>query len=261
MKKSTYFILIRIYNLVKSWIKKNLNQKSLFLLSAIPITFNGISGEIPKFLKNYIVPALPQKEIIEKNTERLSEVVFDQKNPFGIVLKEKNVVIQKAESNFDIKQKELLSSVNRDVVAREEAPKYKPSPKNASSVSRVDEEQKRLLVRAAAEKYNIPWQILEAVWQVETGKSWDTTKRSSHGAVGPMQFMPATWEKYKVDADGNGYAEIHSACDSLHGAAKYLAANGASTGRVEFALFRYNHSKAYVIKVLSIARSLGYNPV
>ena len=130
--------------------------------------------------------------------------------------------------------------------------------RGSASIADPDLATKRALVQKAATAYGIPWQVLEAVWQVESGKSWDTNTRSSAGAQGPAQFMPGTWRAYGVDADGDGVANIHSAVDAVTGAAHYLAANGADRGNVRQALLAYNHANWYVEKVLGVARDIGY---
>jgi len=113
----------------------------------------------------------------------------------------------------------------------------------------------------AATKYGIPWQLLEAVHYIETGKDGDTHKESYAGAQGPMQFMPATWEHYQEDGDGDGVASMYDVHDAIYGAAKLLAAGGADRGQVREALFNYNHSWFYVDQqVLPIAYELGYKP-
>lgn len=66
-------------------------------------------------------------------------------------------------------------------------------------------------------------------------------------AVGPMQFIPATWSAYGVDATGDGVADPHNAADAVHAAAEYLCANGANDPtRLTDAIWAYNHSRDYV---------------
>lgn len=117
-------------------------------------------------------------------------------------------------------------------------------------------EAKRALAQEAASAYGIDWKVLEAVWQVETGKRWDTTVASYAGAQGPMQFMPGTWAAYGQDGNGDGVADVNNAEDALYGAANYLAANGASSGDNYSALYAYNHADWYVQKVLGVANSI-----
>lgn len=110
--------------------------------------------------------------------------------------------------------------------------------------------------KAAAAKYGIPWQLLQAVHYVETGCSDDTTKGSSAGARGPMQFMPGTWRAYADDGDGDGVCDIYDADDAIFGAAKLLANGGADVGDIDGALLNYNHSMSYVYKVKEVMASV-----
>lgn len=111
---------------------------------------------------------------------------------------------------------------------------------------------------AAEQRYGVPRQILAAVHYVETGQRGDTNTTSYAGAQGPMQFMVSTFNAYAQDGDGDGLKLINDVHDAIFTAAKYLASNGAASGNVRGALYRYNHSYSYVEHVLSIARSFGY---
>jgi membrane-bound lytic murein transglycosylase B len=115
------------------------------------------------------------------------------------------------------------------------------------------------LYNAAGARFGVNPAILAAVHMVESGQRGDTTVSSYAGAQGPMQFMPSTFRAYAVDGDGDGVANIYDVHDAMFSASKYLAANGAASGNITNALFRYNRSMAYVNKVLIIARSYGYN--
>lgn len=102
-----------------------------------------------------------------------------------------------------------------------------------------------------------PWQLLAAVHKIETGQAGHTAVKSSAGATGPWQFMPATFAHYGMDGDGNGTKDITNYNDSALAAGRYLAANGAAKGSYQTALYHYNHSNTYVNNVLAIARRLG----
>jgi membrane-bound lytic murein transglycosylase B len=106
-------------------------------------------------------------------------------------------------------------------------------------------------------KTGTPWQMLAAVHEVETGQSGSTTRSSGAGATGPMQFMPATFNTYALDGNGDGINDVHNLQDAVLTAGRYLAASGASSGYYQKALYNYNHSWAYVSKVSGIATSLG----
>ena len=84
-------------------------------------------------------------------------------------------------------------------------------------------------------------------------------------AVGPMQFLPSTWEKYGADGNHDGVADPHNVYDAALGAGAYLCSGGldvADPAQARTAVFRYNHSEAYVTNVLtwSAAYALGVAP-
>lgn len=113
------------------------------------------------------------------------------------------------------------------------------------------------LYAAAAQATHTPWQLLAAVHQVETNQSGSTSRRSSAGALGPMQFMPATFARYGLDGNHDGQIDITNLDDAMYAAGNYLAANGAGQGRYSAALYAYNHSSVYVTNVSLWARKLG----
>jgi hypothetical protein len=75
-------------------------------------------------------------------------------------------------------------------------------------------------------------------------------------AVGPMQFIPGTWDVVGVDADGDGLKNPQDIDDASLATAVYLCAGGgdlSSDVAARAAVFRYNHSTSYVDLVLKIA--------
>lgn len=119
----------------------------------------------------------------------------------------------------------------------------------------------RIYVAAARTCPGLSWTILSAVGQVESGHGRHNGP-SLAGAEGPMQFLPATFDAYAVDGDGDGLTDIWNAADSVFTAAHYLCANGAGTVRGLYgALWRYNHADWYVRLVLGIAAALGGPPL
>ena len=114
-----------------------------------------------------------------------------------------------------------------------------------------------LYLAAAANCEGLPWTVLGAIHKVETGFGRGGAV-SSAGAQGPMQFMPATWSAYATDGDGDGSARINDVHDAVFSASALLCANGAGDpARLAAAIYRYNHSRAYVAEVLSLAASYG----
>jgi hypothetical protein len=114
------------------------------------------------------------------------------------------------------------------------------------------------IYQAAAVQYGVPWEVLAAINEVETDYGNDLSV-STAGAVGWMQFMPATWLQYGVDALDAGYADPYNPVDAIFAAGRYLAAAGASQN-LRNAIFAYNHSEAYVESVLLRARLLASYP-
>jgi hypothetical protein len=116
------------------------------------------------------------------------------------------------------------------------------------------------LYMTSAERWcpGLSWSVLAAIGWVETKHGSHPTMVSSAGALGPMQFMPATWSQYGVDADGDGVANVWSPVDAIAGAANYLCASGAGNpSTLRQAIWHYNHDWDYVDTVLQKAAEYG----
>ncbi|GAA1606246.1 hypothetical protein GCM10009789_70500 [Kribbella sancticallisti] len=77
-------------------------------------------------------------------------------------------------------------------------------------------------------------------------------------AVGPMQFIPQTWQLMGVDGDGDGAKNPQDIDDAAMSTAVYLCSgnmNLSKAGDLNQAVLRYNHSQAYVDLVISIAKA------
>jgi peptidoglycan hydrolase CwlO-like protein len=101
----------------------------------------------------------------------------------------------------------------------------------------------------------LSWTVLAAIGQVESGHGRNPSV-SSAGAMGPMQFLPSTFDHYAVDGDLDGLLDIMSPGDAIFTAARYLCANGAGQGGDSLynAIWHYNHADWYVQMVLSLAQ-------
>jgi hypothetical protein len=93
----------------------------------------------------------------------------------------------------------------------------------------------------------VPWQYLAAIHFQET-RMGRVVGVSSAGAVGPMQFLPSTWQ-----ACCEGDPTV--ARDAILGAARYLAQQGAP-GDMQAALYGYNPNSAYVGAVTAYAQNM-----
>ena len=116
------------------------------------------------------------------------------------------------------------------------------------------DELQALWVRAG-DAYAIPWQVLAAINKIESNFGRNMGP-SSAGAVGWMQFIPDTWQRWGMDASGDGIADPWNPDDAVFAAARYLAAAGGRED-VPRAIFAYNHAQWYVDDVLELAALFG----
>ena len=91
------------------------------------------------------------------------------------------------------------------------------------------------IYQAAGTAYGIPWQVLAAINEVETDYGRDLSV-SSAGAEGWMQFLPAEWAQYGVDANGDGFKDPYNPAKSdlpsrsLPGNTSFAPISGAACG-------------------------------
>lgn len=148
--------------------------------------------------------------------------------------------------------------------------------------------------RLAAEKAgcNMPWYLLAGIGRIESGHAGGgrtdvagTTMTSILGprlngtladnavisdtdggaldgdphfdrAVGPMQFLPQTWQAYRADGNNDGKSDPNNVFDAALAAGTYLCAGGfdmRNEGQRLAAILRYNNSRAYANQVLTWA--------
>lgn len=88
---------------------------------------------------------------------------------------------------------------------------------------RVPEEYRAAILDAAQRCPLIPARVLAA--QIASESSWDTNAVSPAGARGMAQFMPAVWEQYGLDGDGDGRADITNPYDAIVSAAELNCVN------------------------------------
>ena len=77
-------------------------------------------------------------------------------------------------------------------------------------------------------------------------------------ALGPMQFIPSTWDRWGADGDGDGYADINNIYDAALAAGRYLCADGRDLATAQgwtAAIYSYNHSADYVRQVYAAANA------
>jgi len=100
--------------------------------------------------------------------------------------------------------------------------------------------------REAERVYGIPWYYFAAINFVDS-RYGRIRGLSSAGAIGPMQFMPATWAYY-------GRGDIWNPRDAILAAGRYLRAHGAPSNMAR-AVYAYNPSERYV-RIITIYANL-----
>ncbi|MFC8345510.1 lytic transglycosylase domain-containing protein [Streptomyces sp. NPDC057280] len=135
---------------------------------------------------------------------------------------------------------------------------------------------------------NLPWQLLAAIGKVESGQArggrvtadgttitpilgpqldgngFALIPDTDHGvydgnstydqAVGPMQFIPSTWEWAGRDGNGDGKKDPNNVYDAALAAGHYLCRNGwdlSVQADLNRAILSYNNSQDYLHTVLS----------
>jgi transglycosylase-like protein with SLT domain len=112
------------------------------------------------------------------------------------------------------------------------------------------------LFRASAARYcpGLSWTVLAAIGQIESGDG-SNSGPSPAGALGPMQFLPSTWQAWGITAFGEtGPPNVMDPYDAVPAAARYLCAAGAGTpAGLAQAVYSYNGAAWYVSEVLALA--------
>jgi len=119
---------------------------------------------------------------------------------------------------------------------------------------------KAMYLAAALTCPGLPPEVLMAIGQIESGHGANDGP-SYAGAIGPMQFMPATWVAYGVDGNHDGFADPFDPADAIPSAARLLCADGAGNPKTLMdAVELYNPGDpTYAVAVMEVAK--GYSKV
>jgi membrane-bound lytic murein transglycosylase B len=168
----------------------------------------------------------------------------------------------------------------------------RPSAGDIPAVSLAAYQRAESIVASADAACRLPWQLIAAVARIESdhgrfdgakvdargisrpsiigpaldGRNGTALIRDTDGglldgdgdldrAVGPLQFIPTTWSVVGVDGDNDGIRNPQDVDDAALGAAVYLCSGGEDLrvrSELRAAVYRYNHSTAYVDTVLAV---------
>jgi hypothetical protein len=115
---------------------------------------------------------------------------------------------------------------------------------------------------AASTTCNMPWAVLAAIGKTESDHGRSNlpgvhSGANPAGAMGPMQFMPGTWDAMGVDGDRDGVKDVYNPIDAIWGAANYLCHEGAGDpAGLRSAILHYSGGDPHYVDVcLAIAAS------
>lgn len=135
--------------------------------------------------------------------------------------------------------------------------KYHPSKKEYVQLKQLLVERSKAKAKWAANEFialiklkdKLPYKITEIYG-------------SYAGAFGLSQFLPSSFSKWAIDADGDGKFNLFSVKDAIFSTANYLSQHGFNNNNIEFqrkAIFAYNHSTKYVNTILLLANKVLEN--
>lgn len=114
------------------------------------------------------------------------------------------------------------------------------------------------VIQESAEKYGIPYNILEGVWGMETDFG-QNVQTSSAGAVGPFQFIPATAKSYNYPLTNNPTAAQYR--QQSDAAAHYLSDLYKQKGNWDDALHGYSGGGYGLDEVVAKAKHSNDTPI
>lgn len=180
-------------------------------------------------------------------------------------MNEKNEPMSKVEQKKQVELNRKYSEVTAKVRAFEKANDRKENGSKNVIISKTESfspvpYRSALMIykpiyHAAAERFEVDWYVLAAIHSIETSFSTSATMVSTAGAIGHMQFMPATFRAYGIDGNGDGKISPWNLDDAVFSAANYLAANNYKNNPRK-AIWHYNHAEWYVNKVLATAETI-----
>ncbi|WP_344125688.1 lytic transglycosylase domain-containing protein [Saccharopolyspora halophila] len=168
--------------------------------------------------------------------------------------------------SVDVPARALVSYAAADLAMREHAPGCRISWSTIAGIGRVESNHGRYGHRQLGEDGKPSQPIIgikldggpdvRRITDTDGGRLDGDTQHDR--AVGPMQFIPSTWNKWATDGNGDGIGDPQNLDDAAIAAARYLCAGGRdmATGSGWWqGVMSYNNSVEYAQKVFGLAET------
>lgn len=242
---------------------RNISQDSTFSLSIIEVR-DGREQLISKVLENEI-----EYTVVDKDLALVNSTYYDDLD-VSLEISEKSPVAWAVRSNAP----NLEASVNSWIAKRSKSgyisglyTKYFLNSKNnyfrmnspfsslgGNKISEYDE-----IIKAAAEQLGWDWRLLASLVYKESAFNPEAT--SYAGAVGLLQLMPVTLERFGVEDPNDPYQSLMGGVNFLKYLDKFWRERiPESNERIKFILASYNIGHGHVEDAWKLTMKYGKNP-